>query len=502
MPPPPFGHGFRNDVFISYAHLDNEPDADGRRWVGQFCEDLVRRLQMVSGRTVTIWRDDRLDASDLLDPAIEAELATSAMLVPILSPSYFASDACRRELEHFLRLDAATQTPGVTKSRIVKVAKTRVDRSLYPAQLAGMLEHPFYKEEPNGSFKEFHIHERPEVRSVYATAVDDVAQEISRRLAALEGQKPAATPHATVFLALATGDVDTERNHLRRFLQQDGCEVLPATNLPLEAGALERDVKGALQASKLAVFVMGCRYGWVPEMGEGKSFVRLQLEHAAQYAAQVPRVIWIPPGLKVSEQAQIDLVDRVRREFPGRGFEVVESNVQSLLTHLRDRLQPKAPPPAPAAPDGGQSDVHLYLMVDRCDRDAARPLRQYLLASGFGVDWLPATGEASTIGQLHREWLLNDDAFLIFYGASDDAWIKCQGQELRKAKGLGRRTPAKTRIVLAAPPSDDKEDLRVSPVVIDGLPPKELKDALCAFLKELEPAGTAGRGSGPPAETV
>ena len=497
MPPARFGHGFRNDIFLSYAHVDNAPDTDRREWVSRFALDLKNRLEMVSGHSVAVWRDDRLEASDQLDPTIAAELSNSAALVTILSPAYFGSDPCRQEREHFIDVFDGAVIRGTTKSRIVKVVKTRVSPNRYPDELRGMLEHRFYKEEPNGTFKEFHLHEREEVRNQYATVLDDVAQELSQLLSVVEGH-PMGPPRGAVFLAAATGDVYSERNDLRRFLESDGYAVLPSRNLPVEAEELKQDVKSALQASALAVFVLGCRYGWVPEMGDGKSFVRLQLEHAGSFAPHLPRIIWIPPGVTGSEQPQKEMLDEIRREFPRHGFEVIESNLTTLQTHLRDRLRPTKPPSISPARDRGT--FSLYLMVDRCDRDRARPLRQQLLAAGFEVDWLPETGEAGPIRQLHREWLIHDDAFLIYYGMSDATWLAYQKLELRKALGHGRRTPPETRIVLAAPLSPDKEDLRASPrLVLDGLPPKELNEAVNRFVTDLSSA-RAGRATPPSAQ--
>ena len=93
MPPPRFGHGFLRGVLLSYAHADDELDA-GRRWVTQFEADLSARLVMVSGHSVDIWRDaEKLGAADRFDDTIARAVNDSALLLVVLSPSYFSCES-------------------------------------------------------------------------------------------------------------------------------------------------------------------------------------------------------------------------------------------------------------------------------------------------------------------------------------------------------------------------------------------------------------------------
>ena len=123
MPAPRFNHGFKNDVFISYTHVDDEADATGRQWISKFEVDLRTRVAQESGHTVDIWRDGKLEKADRFDRVITDEIRQSAVLVTILSPSYFQSAPCREERDQFREV-----APDIgNKARIVKVAKTFVD---------------------------------------------------------------------------------------------------------------------------------------------------------------------------------------------------------------------------------------------------------------------------------------------------------------------------------------------------------------------------------------
>src|SRR5271170_3777135 len=98
----PYLSQFATDLFISYSHLDNQDDTP---WVTRLHRDLERRLTQYLGSAVAIWRDSRLQGNEFLSPAIEEQLRNVAVMVSVVSPRYFLSDWCRRELQGFL--DAA-----------------------------------------------------------------------------------------------------------------------------------------------------------------------------------------------------------------------------------------------------------------------------------------------------------------------------------------------------------------------------------------------------------
>ena len=121
--PPP------NDFFISYCHKDDQPFGDGaKRWVSDFYRDLRTRTENYLGRAVTAWWDAKLSGADVFSDEIEGQLRASAVLVSVLSPSYLASEWCRREVDVF----EAGVSGGVrvgTGLRVVKVLKTPVPRA-------------------------------------------------------------------------------------------------------------------------------------------------------------------------------------------------------------------------------------------------------------------------------------------------------------------------------------------------------------------------------------
>jgi hypothetical protein len=87
--------------FWSYTHRDDEAEK-GR--IEQLAHDLVDQYQMITGETIKLFYDrDSLEWGDNWRAIIDENLLTAAFFVAILSPRYFTSKECRRELQTFAR---------------------------------------------------------------------------------------------------------------------------------------------------------------------------------------------------------------------------------------------------------------------------------------------------------------------------------------------------------------------------------------------------------------
>ncbi|MER7860653.1 toll/interleukin-1 receptor domain-containing protein [Amycolatopsis japonica] len=87
--------------FWSYVHKDDE--AEGER-ISQLARDVVAQFEMISGEGISLFLDqDSIEWGDEWRPKVDAALASIAFFVPILTPRYFQSKECRRELNFFAR---------------------------------------------------------------------------------------------------------------------------------------------------------------------------------------------------------------------------------------------------------------------------------------------------------------------------------------------------------------------------------------------------------------
>ena len=80
-------------AFLSYARADDEYSG-GK--ISRFRERLVETFRAVTGRPIGIFQD-RTDIAwgEHWPSRLEQALAETKLLIPALSPSFFASQACR-----------------------------------------------------------------------------------------------------------------------------------------------------------------------------------------------------------------------------------------------------------------------------------------------------------------------------------------------------------------------------------------------------------------------
>ena len=483
MPGPPFAHGCKYDVFVSYTHADNDIDPAGWRWVAKFTHDLHTRLKSVSGREITFWRDEeRLGAADRFDDSIQAAINQSAILLVVLSPGYFNSAECRKERDAFYRaIAAAGRTSAGGKARVLKVAKFHVPLESYPQDLKSLLEHRFY--DPGPPPKEFHLSADPLGDRRYGSKVDDVAQELAGLLAALE---PAASPperSGIVYLAESTSDVEPQRVMLRRQLTQLGVEVQPAQELrllpPVE---LRSAIAGMIERAQLVVHPVGGYYGVAPEGTDGKSLVEIQLEVSQADARNggLGRIIWLPDDLTVQEPRQQDFIERIRTSMAGRGFDLVERPYRALETRVTDRLRRRSPvAESPSQPPRG-----VYLICDKDDRALAKSVRSFISSQHWDVEWTPIGIEDLTTSADHQRLLARNQGHLVFHGRTSETWIQDRVRELNAARRSG--TPPVQAIYLSDPERPDKDDILAPDVdVLRGYAPTAIGAGLEPFLRSL-----------------
>ena len=128
---------FETEVFISYAHLDNQPLEEGSKgWVSHFHQALEVRIGQLLGKQPLIWRDPKLQGNDYFGDTLIDRLPGVGVLVSVVTPRYVKSEWCHKELEEFYK--ASENTGGVrmdNKSRVFKVLKTPVAIDQHPVEL-------------------------------------------------------------------------------------------------------------------------------------------------------------------------------------------------------------------------------------------------------------------------------------------------------------------------------------------------------------------------------
>ena len=76
-----------HDVFISYAHIDNQSLVEGEKgWVDQFHYALEVRLKQLLHKQARIWRDPEIEGNRIFDEALTNRIRETPILLSIFSP--------------------------------------------------------------------------------------------------------------------------------------------------------------------------------------------------------------------------------------------------------------------------------------------------------------------------------------------------------------------------------------------------------------------------------
>jgi hypothetical protein len=381
-------------------------------------------------------------------------------------------------------------------TRMVKVAKTFVPLVDYPPELLETNQHEFFVQEENGNYREYHLHPDPRYRLEYAAHVDDVAQEMARLLARMESAGSAGTAakadKGVVFVAETSSDLNAERDRVRRRLEQYGYEVRPKKPFAgMIAPEIRQAVERELAAARLAILPVGARYGTIPELGEGASVVWIQLEVAARDRRNgtFPRLVWMPKGVEPAEAQHAALLKEIRETWARKPFEVLELSSHQFEEVLEERLNPRSKPartPEPASADYA-AQPSVYVLAERADVEAAFAIRQWLFENDFEAPGPPENWtDPAALREELRTRFAEDHAFLIYYGQTNEGWVRAQLKEISRAAGLNRKEPILARaLFLADPETRAKKQLLLLEMELTGFAPTPLHDALAPFAAEI-----------------
>lgn len=458
-----------NDVFISYAHLDDQALSEGQKgWISKFHHSLKVRLGQLLGEDPRIWRDPKLKGNDLFDETIMNQLPQVKALVSVLSPRYAKSEWCARELQEFIK--AAEQTGGLRvheKCRIFKVIKTPVPTEDYPENLINLfnslLGYEFFEmDAETGRLREYDEELGIDAKRRYLEKVYDLAHEISQLLRAFNKPTVQTSPFNTegkkVYLAEPTSDLIPERDRIRRELVERGHTVLPDRPLPLVGDELKETIASFLSQCELSVHLIGNRFGIVPE-GEETSLAEIQISLAGAQckAASLKQVIWLQPETNPEEERQKAFLQHINDGTgPTESAELIQGTVEQLKSICLKRLTTTSEQPATEPKNSNVKSV--YLICDRTDERAVEPLEDFLFDQGFDVRVPQFDGNEADFEMVHWENLKSCDAVLIYWGEAGGQWVEMKQMDLLKAPGYGREKPYLAQAVFIGTPSHRRKE--------------------------------------------
>ena len=85
--------------FWSYVHADDE--AEGKR-ISRLARDVADQFQLLTGETISLFLDqDAIKWGEDWRDKVDSSLASIVFFIPVMTPRYFMSPECRRELRFF-----------------------------------------------------------------------------------------------------------------------------------------------------------------------------------------------------------------------------------------------------------------------------------------------------------------------------------------------------------------------------------------------------------------
>ncbi|MBE87392.1 MAG: hypothetical protein CMO69_06625 [Verrucomicrobiales bacterium] len=495
-----------NDIFISYAHIDNEAlTEEDKGWISQFHKVLDTRVAQLTGEKPRIWRDLKLGGNDMFDKAIVHQFNSARIMISIMSPRYLKSDWCMKELKQFY--ENASSTSGVSfenKSRILKVVKTPFETSDVPNEIrdvfSSLLGFEFFEVNPEtGKFMEYNASFGADSKHNYFSKIFDLAHEVSQLLKAMYDKEmgnsltgPTTIETKKIFLATTTTDLQPERDRIYRNLIERGYIVYPDQPLPLVGTEFKLSVREHLEKCDTCIQLIGSSYGMVPE-GEDHSVIEIQNSIAAEVAAtqELHRFIWMPRGQSFTESRQASFIDELRNDpqtYESSDF--MEDSFENLKSLVLDHLKtkPKQEPAKKKLEDFSADTLtkSVYLIYPAEDEESAAPIEDYLFNKGLEVVAPEIEGNESQIAEAHRQNLNSCDAVIIYFGSANRSWVNMKLLNVLQSPGHGRQNPVEFKLVLIAPPEHrHKERYRTHQADVLHVSDAAQLDALTPFINSI-----------------
>ncbi len=437
--------GYKHDIFVSYAHVDDLPLGAEIGWVTNLVGCLKTRLAQMLGRSdaYSLWMDnEELRKRKKTTPQIIDALRETATIIIVLSPGYLASEWCQREKDNFLEF--VKQRGG---SRVFIVEREKVEN--HPQEFSDLGVFRFWGVRQDGKTRILGS-PTPAGDQAFYDRIDDLAAELKEELCSLKREAtqsplelPLKTEQPTVFLAQPTDDLELERNNVKRYLNQAGVNVLPTTWYPQEPGAFREAVLRDLDKCQIFVQLLsGVAGRKPPDLPQG--YTQLQIELAQQVG--IPVLQWRRPTLALA-----DIEDQAHRTL----LDATTVRAEKIEDFKREIVKRVFEKPAPLP----EEHLNAFVFVDMETPD--RPLAEAVcnVLDEYGVDYsLPTQNDDPAEYRHDLEHNLSlCDGLIVVYGASTKSWVRRQLLECRKIMAM-RKTPLNAFALYEGPP-EEKEPL-------------------------------------------
>jgi hypothetical protein len=410
-----FVPGFDHDVFISYAH------GDDRAWISAFHGRLKPDLnRLLPGADVWIDSDDLRKSRDF-NHEIPANLASSAVLVSLVSPTYIQRPYCvQKECRRFIELATARK-------------ETRFRSSAFSTELFGF-RCPIFQM-PDSAYSHDLIPGATDILfgddvspfPVASNLFENSFRTLLRGLTDLLRRMRNHSTPVVVYPHSATSEINAAHEALTRELHAQSYRVLPEDELkPV------RHVGG----SDLAVLLLGPNYD---------DTARLLVDEIKNL--NKPFVIWPSPSVEqhgdltqrgfLKELSELDY-QRKTLLSPLISPEKLKQDVFAILN-------PQAKIPANAA-----GKPRIYLIYDSAQKSESANAGQIVLNYQDEFHFEPSDNPRQ-----HTGYLTQSDGVLLVWGEAAEDWCATEFEQIvrlsnqPKSRGLCLFDPKQSKLAYA-----------------------------------------------------
>ncbi len=482
-----------HDVFISYAHVDDDPS----KWVtslGKFLAKELRKQLRIKENTgedidVEIWKDHKLPRHGDLGDQLEDTLGAASTFLVVMSRSYLLSKWCKREGATFV--SGLRDNPN---NRIFIVEKEPTDRSKWPDFLKGPDGNPLLSFE---FFEEVDIDEfEPMPMTTPYGSIDPRADKLIRNLCKDYSDQlydlkhnpassgPAAADACAVYFGFCLGkQAGKDRKAAMDLLSKDKTvRAGPGPDVKLfhqiEKASLAQDLEGC------ALFVQ------VLDHNEGQYVVDHELGLVGQQSDQareagVPVLYWLSPEVDeedFEEGAYKQFVDGLRANEGDSPL--VTGELADLIKAIQEKLAAR-----PANGHDKQQNRTCFIAVrsDVNDSEMVSKFNQQVmqLPSRYPIKIMRATEmmSAADIDDL----MDYAKGIVIVWGKIQFRWVLDEIEKFNNMSGRDRKAGV---VALFDPPKGrvfDEADTRLAPIYLTSDSNKsEAVEGISEFVERLE----------------
>lgn len=489
-----FVPGFLHDVFISYTHLDDEPDEQGVHWVTAFRGHIETALRQRLGGEVSVFFDlSHFRAQDELEFLL-TNARQSAVFLPVFSPNYAKRPWTLDELAAFEGTGGAAQPEIAGINRIVAIEVLPVEEDAVPARLARLKRTRFfYEDKISRTSHRLSATRKNEVdgeriTDIYGERIGELScnlvellRDLAKRVktadrattasrsvgfsplgpvavaaAATLPAAPKPVAHGkTILLAQTTDDLYDESEAVRSYLMQYGATVLPGGEYPVGGADFAKAFRADLDKADLLIQLLSASRSRVPfdlklsDREPAQSYSWFQFEAAKRRRTPIPILQWHRPDIdpeKVTHQDKQLLTGPDVRVMGLQEFmKTITETIRKADEQRRKEEEKQKQLEAGGAADGGFYFINAY------DEDAnlANMVAEAFQALNHQAFLPMFKGSAAEKDNDVDENLITCDGLLLVFGEAPVGWVRAQLRRYIKIAGMRQRAPKYKKLLLA-----------------------------------------------------